>query len=150
MPSGVPSARWWEIINKLLASAVAVAAAVLIGLGVGFALGAFDSGASGPPGSVSDDCRKYATANAKAANIHDPIIKGIVGVGFQAGQTEPGAIALLKTIGTSYYVVSPFHDYAIVCVKPGFEQSWAAQLKAMVWVEYAHPEGVIPILTLPQ
>jgi hypothetical protein len=137
-------------LDRVIAAAIALAAATLIGLCVGFALGAFDSGASGPPGSVSDDCRKYATANAKAANLHDSIIKGIVGVGFQAGQTEPGAIVLLKTIGTSYYVVSPFHQYAIVCVKPGFEQSWAAQLKAMDWVEYAHPEGVIPILTLPQ
>ena len=92
----------------------------------------------------------WSTANGKSAGIHDPFIKGLVGVGFQPGQTVPGADALLKTLGTSYYVVSPFHQYAIVCVKPGFEQSWAAQLKAMDWVEYAHPEGVIPILTLPQ
>ncbi len=139
-----------RLSTRLIVVAMAIAAATLVALGVAFAFGAFDSGTSGPPGSVSDDCRNFATANAKAANIHDPIIKGIVGVGFQAGQTEPGAIALLKTIGTSYYVVSPFHQYAIVCVKPGFEQSWAAQLKAMEWVEYAHPEGVIPILTLPQ
>jgi hypothetical protein len=138
------------VVNKLLVSAVALGLATLIGLGVAFAFGALDSGTSGPPGSVSADCRDYATGKAKSAGIHDAIIKGIVGVGFQAGQTEPGAIALLKTIGTSYYVVSPFRQYAIVCVKPGFEQSWAAQLKAMDWVEYAHPEGVIPILTLPQ
>ena len=136
--------------TKLIVVAMAIAAATLVALGVAFATGAFDSGMSGPPGSVSAGCRDYATDKAKSAGIHDPIIKGIVGVGFQAGQTEPGAIALLKTIGTSYYVVSPFRQYAIVCVKPGFEQSWAAQLKAMDWVEYAHPEGVIPILTLPQ
>jgi hypothetical protein len=135
--------------TRLIVAAMAIAAVMLVALGVAFAFGAF-SGASGPPGSVSDDCRDYATDKAKSAGLHDPIIKGIVGVGFQAGQTEPGSIALLKTLGTSYYVVSPFHDYALVCVKPGFEQSWAAQLKAMDWVEYAHPEGVIPILTLPQ
>jgi hypothetical protein len=137
-------------LDRVIAAAIAIAAATLVAIGVGFALGAFDGGTSGPPGSVSDDCRKYATDKARNAGIHDPFIKGIVGVGFQADQTEPGAIVLLNTIGTSYYVVSPFHDYAIVCVKPGFEQSWAAQLKAMDWVEYAHPEGVIPILTLPQ
>src|SRR5260370_42583525 len=98
---------------------MAIAAATLIGVGVAFAFGAFDSGTSGPPGSVSDDCQDYATADAKSAGIHDAIIKGVVGVGFQAAPTEPGALALLKTIRTRRSLVSPLPQYSIVCVKPG-------------------------------
>ncbi len=141
---------WWNMVNKLLASAVTLAAATLVALGVAFAVGAFDSGSSGPPGSVSDDCQKYALANAKAANIHDPFIKGIVTIGINPGPDSPQAALLLKGLGTTFYMPLPYHEAAIVCVKKGYEQAWIDRLKALDWVEFAHTEGVHPILTLTQ
>jgi hypothetical protein len=75
--------------SRLILAAMAVASATLVALGVAFAFGAFDSGTSGPPGSVSGDCRKYATANAKAANIHDPFIKASSASPFRPVRPSP-------------------------------------------------------------
>ncbi len=135
--------------NKLLASAVAIAAAVLLALGVGYALGAFDSGTSGPPGSVSNECSKYAYDQARSAGVRDPFIKGIVSIGLKEGPNSTAAAALLRAIGTTYYMPLPYHQAAFVCVKPGYESDWIDRMKAMDWVEWAHAEGVHPLLTLP-
>lgn len=137
-------------LDRVIAAAIALAAATLIGLGVAFAVGVFDAGASGPPGSVSDDCQKYALANAKAADIHDPFIKGIVTIGINPGPSSPQAALLLKGLGTTFYMPLPYRESAIVCVKKGYEQTWIDKLKALDWVEFAHTEGVHPILTLGQ
>jgi hypothetical protein len=136
-------------VDKLLASVVAIAAAVLIGLGVAFAFGALDSGASGPPGSVSDKCQDYALKNAEAATLDDPFVKGVVTIGFKEGPSSPQAALLLKTLGTTYYMPLPYHQTAFICVKPGYELAWVDQMKALDWVEWAHVEGVHPLLTLP-
>ena len=136
--------------NKLLASAVALATATLVALGVAFAFGAFDGGTSGPPGSVSDECSKYALNKAKTAGVKDPFIKGVVTIGLKEGPDGPGAASLLNVIGTTYYMPLPYHQTAFVCVKPGYEQAWIDKLKALAWVEFAHTEGVHPMLTLPQ
>jgi hypothetical protein len=137
------------MVNKLLVSAVAIGAAVLIGIGVAFAFGALDSGTSGPPGSVSDECSKYALNHAESAKVDDPFIKGVVTVGFKEGPDGPGAALLLKTLGTTFYMPLPYHQTAFICVKPGYEKAWVAQMKALDWVEWAHTEGVHPLLTLP-
>ena len=137
-------------LDRVIAAAIALAAATLVGLGVAFAVGAFDSGSSGPPGSVSDDCQKYALANAKAANVHDPFIKGIVTIGINPGPSSTQAALLLKGLGTTFYMPLPSRESAIVCVEKGHEQEWIDKLKALDWVEFAHTEGVHPILTLTQ
>jgi hypothetical protein len=137
-------------LDRAIAAAIALAAATLIGLVGAFAVGAFDSGTSGPPGSVADDCQKYALANAKAADIHDPFIKGIVTIGINPGPDSPQAALLLKGLGTTFYMPLPYRESAIVCVKKGYEQTWIDRLKALDWVEFAHTEGVHPILTLGQ
>jgi hypothetical protein len=137
------------VVNKLLAGAVALAAATLVVLGVGFALGWFDSGTSGPPGSVSDECSKYALNHAESAGVKDPFIKGIITIGLKEGPDGPGAATLLNVIGTTYYMPLPYHQAAFVCVKPGYENAWIDRMKALDWVEWAHTEGVHPLLTLP-
>ena len=138
------------MVNKLLASAVALGLATLVALGVALAAGLFDSGPSGPPGSVSDDCQKYALENAKAADIHAPFIKGIVTIGIKPGPSSTEAALLLKGLGTTFYMPLPYRESAIVCVEKGHEQEWIDKLKALDWVEFAHAEGVHPILTLTQ
>jgi len=137
-------------LDRVIVAAVALAAATLVALGVAFAFGQFDAGSSGPPGSVSDDCQKYALANAKVANVHDPFIKGIVTIGINPGPDSPQAALLLKALGTTSYLPLPYHEAAIVCVQKGHEQEWVDRLKALDWVEFAHTEGVHPILTLTQ
>jgi hypothetical protein len=137
-------------LDRVIAAAITIAAVVLVAIGVGFALGAFDTGSSGPPGSVSDDCQKYALENAKAANIHDPFIKGIVTIGIKPGPSSPQAALLLKGLGTTFYMPLPYRESAIVCVEKGYEQEWIDKLKALDWVEFAHTEGIHPILTLTQ
>lgn len=137
-------------LDRAIAAAIAIAAATLIGLGAAFAVGAFDSGSSGPPGSVSDECSKYALNKAQTAGVKDPFIKGVVTVGLKEGPDGPGAASLLNVIGTTYYMPLPYHAMAFVCVKPGYEKTWIDQMKALDWVEFAHTEGVHPILTLPQ
>jgi hypothetical protein len=139
-----------RLSTRVIIAAMAIAAATLVALGVAFAFGAFDSGSSGPPGSVSDDCQKYALANAKAANVHDPFIKGIVTIGINPGPGSPQAALLLKGLGTTFYMPLPYRESAIVCVEKGHEQEWINKLKALGWVEFAHTEGVHPILTLTQ
>lgn len=136
-------------VDRLIAAAVAVAAALLVALGVGFAIGAFDSGTSGPPGSVSDECKDYALNNAETAGVKDPFIKGVVTIGFNEGTGASQAAVLLKTLGTTYYIPSPYRQTAFICVKAGYENAWVEQMKARDWVEWAHVEGVHPLLTLP-
>ncbi len=135
--------------DRAIAAAIAFAAATLIALGVAFAFGAFDSGPSGPPGSVSDECSKYALNKAETAGVKDPFIKGVVTIGLKEGPDGPGAAFLLNVIGTTYYMPLPYHQGAFVCVKPGYENAWIDRMKALDWVEFAHTEGVHPILTLP-
>lgn len=130
--------------TRLIIAAMAVATATLIGLGAAFALGAFDSGTSGPPGSVSLDtnCQKYGEEMMNKAKRTDMWVDGIITVGFNHGPDGPGAVRLLKTLGTAYYLSLPFRDQAWVCVQVGHEDEWAAKLKALDWVEFAHKEGV--------
>ncbi|MEO8458211.1 MAG: hypothetical protein ABI559_10400 [Chloroflexota bacterium] len=131
--------------TRLIIAAMAAASAVLIGVGVGLAFGAFDSGGtSGPPGSidVTENCQKYGTDMMNKAKLTDPWLKGIVTVGFDHGPDGPAAVKLLNTLGTAYYLALPFRDQAWICVKVGYEDEWAAKLKALDWVEFAHKEGV--------
>jgi hypothetical protein len=137
-------------VDRAIAAAIALAAATLIALGVAFAAGAFDSGTSGPPGSISDECSKYALNKAETAGVKDPFIKGVVTIGLKEGPDGPGAASLLNVIGTTYYMPLPYHQAAFVCVKPGYEKAWIDRMKALDWVEFAHTEGVHPILTLPR
>jgi hypothetical protein len=136
-------------LDRIIAAAIALAAATLVGVGVAFAFGAFDGGPSGPPGSVSDECSKYALNKAQTAGVKDPFIKGVVTIGLKEGPDGPGAASLLNVIGTTYYMPLPYHQAAFVCVKPGYENAWIDRMKALDWVEFAHTEGVHPILTLP-
>jgi hypothetical protein len=136
--------------DRAIAAAIALSAATLIGLGVAFAFGVFDGGTSGPPGSVSDECSKYALNKAETAGVKDPFIKGVVTIGLKEGPDGPGAATLLNGIGTTYYMPLPYHATAFVCVKPGYENAWIDRMKALDWVEFAHTEGVHPILTLGQ
>lgn len=121
-----------------------VAVLVLAGIGVGFAAGAFDSGGgtSGPPGSVSQDCDDYARERTSEAEISDDTIAGIVEVGFNRGPDSREAAAILKGLGTAYILPLPFRDMAVLCVKPGYEEQWIADLKQQPWVEWAHGRGV--------
>ena len=135
--------------TRLIVVAMAIAAATLFALGIAFALGAFDSGTSGPPGSISDECSKYALNKAETAGVKDPFIKGVVSIGLKEGPDGPRAATLLNGIGTTYYMPLPYLQTAFVCVKPGYENTWVEQMKALDWVEWAHTEGVHPLLTLP-
>jgi len=128
---------------------MAIAVATLVALGVAFAFGALDSGTSGPPGSVSEECSDYALKNAEAAKVDDPFIKGVVTIGFKEGPSSPQAALLLKTLGTTFYMPLPYRQTAFICVKEGYEKSWVEQMKALDWIEFAHTEGVHPLLTLP-
>jgi hypothetical protein len=128
--------------TKLLLGAMALAAATLIGLGAAFALGVFEGSDFGQGGTFSGNCREYGTDHLNEQSFNDPYLKGVVSVGFNHGPDGPAAIALLQTLGTSYYMPLPFRDFAFVCVQNGHEDEWANKLKALDWVEFAHKEGV--------
>lgn len=127
---------------------MAVAAATLVGLGVAFAMGVFEDDHFGPGGSYTGNCRLFAREQADDVTLRQPYIKGVVSIGFKDGPDAPGAIALLRSIGTTSWVPLPFRDAAVVCVEPGHEDEWAAKLKTYDWVEFAHKEGIDPFQTL--
>lgn len=134
--------------TKLIAAAMAVAAATLVGLGVAWAMGVFESDDFGLDGGYTGNCREYAEEQANDVTLNQPYIKGVVAVGFKDGPNAQGAISLLKTINATHWVPLPFRDYAVVCVKSGYEDEWSAKLKALDWVEFAHKEGIDPFRTL--
>jgi hypothetical protein len=127
---------------------MAVAAATLFGLGAAFALGMFEGDDFGADGGYTGNCQQYAREQADDVSLHQTYIKGIVAVGFKDGPDAPGAIALVKTLTATGWVPLPFRDYAVVCVEPGREDEWAAKLKTLDWVEFAHKEGIDPFATL--
>lgn len=128
--------------TKLIAAAMAVAIAALIGLGVAFALGAFGGSDFGPNGEYYGNCLQYGTDHLNEQRFSDPYLKGIVAVGFNRGPEAPEAVSLLRSLGPSYFMPLPFRDFAYICVKNGYEDEWIEKLKAMDWVEFAHKEGV--------
>ena len=128
--------------TRLIIAAMSIAAATAVGIGVAFALGAFDSSEFGQGGTFSGNCREYGTDHLNEQKFSDPYLKGVVSVGFNHGPDAPAAVDLLKGLGTSYYMPLPFRDFAFICVKTGYEDEWSAKLKALDWVEFAHKEGV--------
>ncbi len=101
-------------------------------------------GDHGPPGSVQANCNRYALDHA-AADSPDGLIPGVVSVGFIKGTTGPEAAAFLKETGTSYWLPTPWREFAVVCTRKGHEEAWADRLKEHDIVEWAHREGTRPL-----
>lgn len=100
-------------------------------------------GESGPEGSVDDYCRDYAY---RKTTVYDPskgeLIPGILTLGLAPGMKPQEAAAFLKTLGTSYYMPLPYQEFAVLCVKEGYEEQWVEIAKTHDKVEWAHREGV--------
>jgi hypothetical protein len=135
------------VIDRAIIASMGIAAAVLIAIGVYLAFFEVDSGPSGPPGSLQTDCNQMAFENRRSVSRSERWVPGVVQIGFNRGPDGPEAARLLKTTGTSYDLpLLPFRDFAVLCVRDGYEDEWVERMRAYDWVEWSHREGVDSML----
>jgi hypothetical protein len=110
------------------------------------ALACAGGGEPGPPGSLGSGtkCDQYSLDKARHADIDERYVDGVISLGFKEGPDSRQAAALMHTLETSFYMPLPFAEYALVCVKDGYEDEWVERIQALDWVEYVHREGVRP------
>jgi hypothetical protein len=100
-------------------------------------------GESGPEGSVQADCFDYAQERISDwAAAPDGLAPGVVTVGFIKDTKIAAAKRFLETLETSYYIPTPWLEFAVICTDEGWEEHWVDVVKADPMVEWAHREGV--------